>query len=97
LPGASPAHRQDKYRDCTEPFFRIGKRRKITHVQAESLASFLETAADEKAEAFELGCSGFDSAMGVVEEHKLSTNGLPLPAFGLLSGNPGVLWRQMQT
>ena len=40
--------------DCAEPLFRFGESWEISHVQAESLASFLEAAAHEKGEAFEL-------------------------------------------
>ena len=39
--------------DCAEPLFRFGECWEIAHVQAESLASFLEAAADEKSEALE--------------------------------------------
>jgi hypothetical protein len=37
-----------------EPLFGLGQCREVTHVEAESFAAFLEAAADEKAEAFEL-------------------------------------------
>jgi hypothetical protein len=39
--------------NCAEPLFRFGECWEIAHVQAESLASFLEAAADEKGEALE--------------------------------------------
>jgi hypothetical protein len=41
--------------DCAEQLLSFGECWKIAHVQAESLAALLETAADEKGEAFELG------------------------------------------
>lgn len=40
--------------DRAEPFFRFRECWEIAHVQAESLASFLEAAADKKGEALEL-------------------------------------------
>jgi len=39
----------------TEPLLRIGECWEIPHVQSESLASFFETATDEKSESFEFG------------------------------------------
>jgi hypothetical protein len=38
-----------------QPFFGFGERREVAHVESESLAAFLEAAAYEKAESFELG------------------------------------------
>jgi hypothetical protein len=42
-----------------QPFFGFGQTREVTHVESESLATFLEAATDEKAEAFELGLLRF--------------------------------------
>jgi hypothetical protein len=41
--------------NCAEPLFRFGECWEIAHVEAESLASFLEAPADEKGEALEFG------------------------------------------
>jgi hypothetical protein len=41
-----------------QPFFRFTERGEVTHVQAEALAIVFAAAADEKAEAFELGRIG---------------------------------------
>jgi hypothetical protein len=49
---------------CAQPFFGFGERREVAHVESESLAAFLEAAADEKAESFELGLLRFRERHG---------------------------------
>jgi hypothetical protein len=51
---AGPGTRVDVAHEA-QPFFGLGERRKITHVQAKPLAAFLESPADKKREAPELG------------------------------------------
>ncbi len=55
-------------------------------MQAESLAAFLKTRLTKKLKRLSSGCSGFDSAIGVVDEVKLSTNG-PAASCGLPCSN----------
>jgi hypothetical protein len=73
--------------DCTEPFFRFGECREITHVKAESLAAFLEAPADEKAEALEFGLlrirQRHGRRRGAQVEHEWASRSL---RFGLFNG-----------
>jgi hypothetical protein len=58
-----PGARVDLAHDA-QPFFGLGERRKVTHVQPKAFAAFLETPAHEKSETSELGQVGLRERHG---------------------------------
>jgi hypothetical protein len=60
---AGPCARVDVAHQA-QPLFGLGERREVTHVEAKTLAAFLEAPADEKSEAPELGQVGLRERHG---------------------------------